>query len=72
MSYFHPLDYLNRSFGKDFGLFPMVVPLEKIVEFRWVHLLGSFQSHIECFDRGDDDWLMNQVPVMLLWAENLD
>ena len=50
----------------------MVVHHEKIVELRRKHLLGSFQNHVvECFDQGDD-WLMNQVHVMLFWVENLD
>ena len=50
----------------------MVVRHEKIVKLRRVHLLGSFQSHIGNFDKGDDHWMMNQVHVMLLWAENLE
>ena len=44
----------QHKLDKDLGLYPMVVPLEKIDELRWVHLLGSVQNHVECFDQGDD------------------
>ena len=27
---------------------------------------------VECFDQGDNNWLMNQVHVVLLWVENLE
>ena len=51
----------NEKLVEDFGLFPMVVPLEKIVEFHRVHLLGSFQNHVGYFDQqGNGHWLMNQ------------
>ena len=51
----------------------MVVHHEKIVELRPEHLLETVQNHVvECFDQGDDHWLMNQVHVVLLWVENLE
>ena len=52
---------------------PLTVHREKIVELCRVHLLETVQNHVvECFDQGNNDWLMNQVQVMLLWAENLE
>ena len=63
----------EHKLAEDFGLYPTVVHHEKIVEFRQEHLLETVQNHVvERFDQGDDDWLMNQVHVVLLWAENLD
>ena len=51
----------------------MVVHHEKIVELRREHLLEIVQNHVvECFDQGDDHWMVNQVRVVLLWAETLE
>ena len=34
--------------------------------------LRSFQNHVGNFDQqGNDNWLMNQVHVMLFWVEDL-
>ena len=51
----------------------MVVHHDKIVKLCPEHLLKTVQNHVvECFDQGDDHWMMNQVCVMLLWVENLE
>ena len=51
----------------------MVVHHEKIVELCGEHLLETVQNHVvECFDQGNDHWLMNQVHVVLLWVGDLE
>ena len=51
----------------------MVVHHNKIVELRQEHRLETVQNHaVECFDQGNDHWLMNQVHVVLLWVGDLE
>ena len=57
----------NINLAKILVRSPWLFIMKKIVELRGEHLLETVQNHVvECFDQGNDHWLMNQVHVVLL------